>query len=117
MEYQLEPLIDKIKKPDRWDYKPPGQGDRHQSYIGIRNLGAICYMNSMLQQFFMVPCFRYNLLCVDDNIPIKLVNYKGRKFDDNMLHQLQKLMASLELYERPFYDPSSWCFAFKDIDG
>jgi len=23
-------------------------------------------MNSMLQQFFMIPAFRYNLLCVDD---------------------------------------------------
>ena len=26
-------------------------------------------------------------------------------------------MANLELSERPAYDPSSWCFAFKDFDG
>lgn len=25
-------------------------------------------MNSMMQQFFMTPAFRYNILCVDDDI-------------------------------------------------
>lgn len=27
-------------------------------YAGIKNLGCICYMNAMLQQFFMCPAFR-----------------------------------------------------------
>ena len=27
-------------------------------YTGLINLGAICYMNSLLQQLYMVPAFR-----------------------------------------------------------
>jgi ubiquitin carboxyl-terminal hydrolase 34 len=36
--------------------------------------------------------------------------------DDNVLHQLQKLMAHLELSERSDYNPFEFCFAFKDLD-
>ncbi len=43
-------------------------------------------MNSMLQQFFMIPAFRYNLLCVDDHTPEDVKEYKGFNIDDNMLH-------------------------------
>ena len=31
-------------------------------YVGIKNLGCICYMNAMLQQFFMTQQFRYAVL-------------------------------------------------------
>lgn len=74
-------------------------------------------MNSMLQQFFMVPSFRYNLLSVDDGTAEDIQTYKGHKIDDNMLHQLQRLMAHLELSERHDYQPLEFCFAFKDFDG
>ena len=85
--------------------------------MGIRNLGAICYMISVLQQFFMVPCFRYNMLCVDDKKESNLVKYNDIQVDDNMLHQLQKLLANLELSEYAAFVPTNWCFAFKDFDG
>ena len=57
-------------------------------------------MNSMLQQFFMIPAFRYNLLCVDDGKPEVIKEYKQEQIDDNMLHQMQRLFAHLELSER-----------------
>ena len=41
-----------------------------------------------MQQFFMIPAFRYNILSVDDNDPEDLVEYKNNKIDDNVLHQL-----------------------------
>ena len=96
---------------------PAGKSTDNQLYVGIRNLGCICYMNSMLQQFFMVPCFRYNMLCVNDNQPLNMVKYKGEEYDDNTLHQLQKLFAHLELSNRQAYDPTGWCFSFKEFDG
>lgn len=34
-------------------------------------------MNSMLQQFFAIPAFRYNLLCVDDGLPPNPKPFKG----------------------------------------
>jgi hypothetical protein len=42
----------------------------------------------MLQQFFMIPAFRYNLLAVDDGVAEDLQEFKGHLVDDNMLHQL-----------------------------
>ena len=83
----------------------------------MRNLGCICYMNSMMQQFFMIPVLRYNLLCIDDGKAEELVEYKNKMVDDNMFHQMQKLFAHLELSERMDYNPFGFCFAFKEFDG
>ena len=78
LESQLVPLIKTIKKPKSWNYLPAtASGDRFQKYVGLRNLGCICYMNSMMQQFFMVPAFRYNLMCVDDGKAEEMKEYKG----------------------------------------
>lgn len=74
-------------------------------------------MNSVLQQFFMVPGLRYNLLCVDDDLPENGQDYKGETVDDNLLHQLQTLMANLEVSETIDYNPWQFCYAFKELDG
>jgi hypothetical protein len=71
------PLMGKIKRHNGWNYQPPGAvAEGRQKYVGLRNLGAVCYMNSMNQQFFMIPAFRYNLLSVDDGCPEDIVEYK-----------------------------------------
>lgn len=74
-------------------------------------------MNSMMQQFFMVPAFRYNLLCIEDNIDPNMVDAKKHPIDDNMLHQMQRLFANLELSDRMDYDPYDFCFSFKEMEG
>ena len=47
-------------------------------YAGIRNLGCICYMISMLQQLFMTQSFRSLILMADDGQPECLAK-KGSK--------------------------------------
>ena len=117
IEGQLQPLFEMIRKPRTWNYTPPSAGGRIQKYVGLQNLGCICYMNSMMQQFFMIPTFRYNLLCVDDGLPEDIKEYKNEQIDDNMLHQMQRLFSQLELSEQSAYNPLGFTFAFKEFDG
>ena len=49
MQEQLWPLMERIKKPKGWKFAPASAGgDSLQKYCGLRNLGCICYMNSMM---------------------------------------------------------------------
>ena len=36
------------------------------NYAGLKNLGNICYMNSMIQQLYVNKTFRYLLLRAND---------------------------------------------------
>ena len=118
LELQMEPFIKSIKKPtDTWNYEPPTKSDRLKPYVGLQNFGSTCYMNSMMQQFFMIPCFRNNLLSVDDGVEPDMVEHKNEWVDDNLLHQLQNMFTHLEFTERPVYKPVGFCYAFKEDDG
>ena len=77
LEKSMVPLMKLIKRHEGWNYTPPGNSERSQKYVGLKNLGCICYMNAMMQQFFMIPAFRYNLLCVEDKMQPDLQEYKG----------------------------------------
>ena len=57
---------------------------------------ATCYLNSIIQQLFMIPIFRETIL--------KINNPSKR----NVLYELQLLFASLKIYEFAFYDPRSF---------
>ena len=86
-----------------------------EDHVGLKNLGCICYMNSMLQQFFMSPTFRRGILQVDDGIEPDLNN--NLNVDDNPFHQIQRMFSYLEMSNREDYNPEGFCFSFKDWDG
>ncbi len=41
--------------------------EKKNIFVGIRNLGSTCYMNSIIQQFFMIDSFKKIIL----NFPMK----------------------------------------------
>ena len=113
-------LIEPVPRPAGFSYSASGSTvmrGRWCKYGGIRNLGCICYMISMLQQLFMVPQFRYRLMRAVDQEKEDIKTYKDRQVDDRFLTQLQKLFGYLELSDRSFAEPFELCFAFKDWDG
>lgn len=110
-------ILSLVSKPKRNNYSPKTEGRSFNKFCGIRNLGSICYMNSMIQQFFHIPAFRYCLMATEDNQPLNLQKFENRDVNDNMLHQLIKFMGFLELSERQDYDPRDFCFSFKDFAG
>lgn len=53
-----EPLIE-------WDYLPPVGPRPSKGFVGLKNAGATCYMNSVLQQLYMVESIRVGLLAAE----------------------------------------------------
>ncbi|XP_060649387.1 probable ubiquitin carboxyl-terminal hydrolase FAF isoform X5 [Drosophila nasuta] len=45
-----------------WDYLPPVGARPTKGFCGLKNAGATCYMNSVLQQLYMVPAVRVGIL-------------------------------------------------------
>jgi hypothetical protein len=43
-------------------------------HVGLKNLGCICYMNSTMQQLFMIPTLRYSILRFSDNKKKNIIN-------------------------------------------
>lgn len=78
-------------------------------YVGIKNLGCICYMNSLFQQLFMIKSLRNDVLSIPED-------HKQEK-DENMFYQLQLLFAGLLKSEKQYVNPKGFCHAFKDWDG
>jgi len=66
-------------------------------------------MNSLIQQLYMIPTFKNDILAVED--PSKNITP-----DDNLLFQTQCLFAALSQSVKQYYSPKLFCNAFKDID-
>jgi ubiquitin carboxyl-terminal hydrolase 34 len=107
-------LVMRMEKPAQSYYDPSKRNRAANGFAGLKNLGSTCYMNSMLQQFFNVPTFRYSLLAANDGEGPSPVEFEGRKIDDNWLHQWQRLFASLQLTDRQDYNTRDFCHAYKD---
>ena len=68
-------------------------------YIGLKNMTSTCYLNSIIQQLFMIPTLRETIIKIEN--PSKT----------NILYELQLLFSSLKLYENSYYDPRSFVVA------
>jgi ubiquitin carboxyl-terminal hydrolase 34 len=115
---QLMGTISKLGSHTSWGYSPAADTKSFYGFVGLKNLGCICYMNAMLQQFFMTPAFRYGIMMADDGLEPNMVKKDNKwDIDDNMIHQLQKMCGFLELSDRQDYNPFEFCFSFKDMTG
>lgn len=48
-----------------WDYLPPVGPRPAKGFVGLKNAGATCYMNSVLQQLYMVESIRIGILAAE----------------------------------------------------
>ncbi len=94
-----------------WHIVPLTSERSKTGYVGLKNLGCTCYMNSLLQQFFMLSEFRDTILQTEDVNSDKVAKY------DNLLHQLKLVFGGLKLSQRQYYDPRLFCYSFKDYEG
>ena len=116
-------MIRKAPKAPNFAHRPSKENKSSTGFVGLRNLACICYMNAMLQQFYMTEAFRYGLLLVDEKE--RAENWKAvrekdgreRQVNDDILYQTQRMFAFLELSDQGEYNPVDFCYAFKDYDG
>ena len=93
-------------------YSPLSESISAAGFVGIKNLSCLCYMNSVIQQFFMIPIFRNAIL----SLPIN-PNLKKEEDNDDLLFQFQKMFYYLNYSKKEHYNPKSFVFSFKDYDG
>ncbi len=56
---------DCIISAHEWEYLPPIGQRPHNGFVGLKNAGATCYMNSVLQQLFMIKPIRNYILATE----------------------------------------------------
>ncbi|XP_042614954.1 probable ubiquitin carboxyl-terminal hydrolase FAF-X isoform X2 [Cyprinus carpio] len=58
-----------------WEYLPPVGPGPTKGFVGLKNAGATCYMNSVIQQLYMIPPIRNGILAIEGT---------GSDIDDDM---------------------------------
>ncbi|CAH7488181.1 probable ubiquitin carboxyl-terminal hydrolase FAF-X [Phodopus roborovskii] len=48
-----------------WEYLPPVGPRPPKGFVGLKNAGATCYMNSVIQQLYMIPPIRNSILAIE----------------------------------------------------
>ncbi|CAG9317591.1 USP34_6 [Blepharisma stoltei] len=92
-----------------WNYSPVALEKSETGFVGLKNLGCICYMNSSIQQMFNVPTFREGILRAKD--------LSGQNLDESLLYQLQYIFSGLKNSDKQHINPKGLCRAFKDWEG
>jgi len=132
---------------NEWEI-PVAQYDKSATgYVGLKNLGCICYMNSLMQQLYMIPSFRYSILGAYQNAPISGDEHTQMQISgstpaknqtpttsspeksgysygpvpmavkDEMLGQLQVLFATLDESVRQYANPIEFFKTLRDYEG
>ncbi len=95
-----------------WDYRPQWENRSATGYVGLRNLGSTCYMNSLLQVLYMNTAVREYLLN-----ELVYENETEEELRNNVAFQLKKVFYGLKHREKRFFSPTDWTYAFKDETG
>ena len=70
-----------------------------EKYIGLKNMTSTCYLNSIIQQLYMIPTLRETIIKIDN------------PYKNNVLYELQLLFSALKIYDNSYYDPRSFVIA------
>ena len=101
---QIEDFLEGLVNPSSREHAMRASS----GYVGLRNFGCTCYMNSLIQQLFMLPDFRAGIL--EAPLPMQIKEDEGAKL---VLRELQRTFANLQESCKEFYAPSGFVKAFQ----
>ena len=82
-------ILNKYHKLEFWkknkNFELDYNGCNRKEFIGLKNMSSTCYMNSILQQFFMIPLLRETILNIGNDNKIFDKNYLNQ---NTVLYQL-----------------------------
>ena len=110
---EKEPQSYRYQSSNSWDRDPKSKEKSSTGFVGLRNLGATCYMNSFVQQMFTIPQFSKAILSVPASE--KYITLEDKK--ESYFYQLQKMFSFLKFSEQMFFETSAFCYSFKDFEG
>ncbi|VIO89329.1 Uncharacterized protein BM_BM2 [Brugia malayi] len=95
-----------------WEYMPGYSVRSPNSYVGLKNGGATCYMNSVFQQIFMIEPLRNAVINANftDDISVEEMvlneyNVSEEHYHAIILKAVQSIFAHLLGSEMQFYSP------------
>ncbi|XP_024517218.1 probable ubiquitin carboxyl-terminal hydrolase FAF-X isoform X1 [Selaginella moellendorffii] len=92
-----------------WEHLPSYGRKALSGYVGLKNAGATCYMNSVFQQLYMQPDVRRTVLeCKECDDMEKA---------DSVFFQLQTMFGALLGSSLDHYTPQGFWDAYRDYDG
>jgi ubiquitin C-terminal hydrolase len=139
MLYQQNIENNSVNTGSDWEYSPEDYTKSSTGYVGLVNLSNTCYLNSMLQQLYMIPSFRRQLLSINipnlappqrsasptggtcseqkSSTPSSLGPSVPSDPSDHLLYQVQFMFGYLSASAKKAYNTTGFCKAFKDYDG
>ena len=98
-----------ILKKSELPLSSPLRNFNSNKYLGLKNFGATCYLNSLFQQLYMLPTFYTDIFNI--NISDKITEIKN--LEENTLYQTQLTFANLLKSIMSVYPPYSFIKSFK----
>lgn len=86
-----------------YEYEPLVAGRLSSGYVGLKNAGATCYMNSVIQQLYMQPGVREAILSVDE----------GDIDEDSLFYQFQLMFGHLLESQLQYHIPEKFWKCFR----
>ncbi|KAK2704726.1 ubiquitin carboxyl-terminal hydrolase 24-like [Artemia franciscana] len=78
-----------------FEYEPAVEGRSVSNFVGLKNAGATCYMNSVIQQLFLVPSISEAVLSVQED----------EVDEDSLFFQFQMVLGHLLESKLQYYVP------------
>lgn len=95
-----------LPQPDcanEWEYLPPVDGRARCGFVGLKNGGATCYMNSVIQQLYMAPGIPESVLGVDDD----------EIEEESVFYQIQQVFGHLMESKLQYHEPEKFWKVFQ----